>query len=245
MLNNTTSRHVSTFVYHIITENTFIKRDLDPHDRKTRQDGTVITRPWVLERLRNEATALQLIAKETTIPVPKFINFGYDANGLASLETERLPGIILEEIKKQCRMRMGKRHVEEGLCEKCGNIAKQNAQKFINEKVLPQLEKLQSTTTGLNGFVLPPPWILEHDKRLHWEPKTAGSASYIFCHGDLAAHNIMVDPETLEVIGIFDWEHAGYFPPEFQVWSVDRQDYWNYFRNKERIEELVALINAD
>jgi hypothetical protein len=245
MSDHVPSCFISTFVCYITTETTFIKRELAAREQKIREDGTTITRPWVKERLENEASALLLIREKTTIPVPKLIGVGRNADGLAYLETERLSGIKLEEIEDECRMQRENRHVEEGVCETCGSIAKENAQIFIEKKVLPQLEKLKSTTTGLNGFVLPPPWILENDTRENWKPMTTDSASYIFCHGDLAAHNIMVDPETLQVVGLFDWEHAGYFPQEFQVWSVDRQDYWNYFRSTERVKELVALINID
>ncbi|OAA64973.1 Aminoglycoside phosphotransferase [Cordyceps fumosorosea ARSEF 2679] len=38
----------------------------------------------------------------------------------------------------------------------------------------------------------------------------------VFCHGDLSAHNVIVDPETLKVKAIIDWEHAGFYPKEFE-----------------------------
>jgi tRNA A-37 threonylcarbamoyl transferase component Bud32 len=235
----------SPYVRYIRTPTTFIKRELLDQERRRRKDGSIIFRPWNEERLRNEAAALQLIAEETTIPVPKLIGIGKDDNGLAYLETEFLPGIILERIRDQCRMDKGKSHVSDGPCEECGRIAQGNARRMIDEKVLPQLAMLQSSTTGLNGFVLPPPWILEHDERLHWQPKRAKLAAYIFCHGDLAAHNIMMDPNSLEVVAFLDWENAGYFPPEFQVFFVDRESYWDYFRDTKRITKFVALIEAE
>lgn len=176
--------------------------------------------------------------------MPKVIRAGKDDNGLAYIETELLHGIVLEMIKNQCRMQEGKRHVGGGPCEECGSIAKENAKQFIVKEVLPQLGKLQHTTTGLDGFVLPPPWTLEYDERTHWEPKIANSASYVFRHGDLAAYNIMIGPKSLHVVGIFDWEHAGYFPPEFQVWSVDRQSYWDYFRDTQRIRVFITFIDV-
>jgi serine/threonine protein kinase len=243
--NDSISSFDSPYVRYFRTPTTFIKRELLDCERKCRKDGSVISRPWNEERLSNEAAALRLVAENTTIPVPKLIGVGKDDSGLAYLETEFLPGIVLERIKDQCRMEKGKCHVSEGPCEECGSIAQVNARRLIDEKVLPQLAKLRSTTTGLNGFVLPPPWILEHDERLHWEPKRANSAAYIFCHGDLAAHNIMIDPDTLEVVGFIDWENAGYFPPEFQVYFVDRESYWDYFRDTKRITDFVALIEVE
>ncbi|KAF1959229.1 kinase-like protein [Byssothecium circinans] len=239
------SSYIVSVTCYVKTATTFIKRELLDSERKRRLDGSIIDRPWREERLRNEARALQLVQEYTTIPVPKLIGFGRNKNGLAYLETERLHGIELECIKDQCRKPEGVPHVSEGKCEECSSIAKENAARFICDEVLPQLAKVpKSSTTGLDGFVLPPSWILEYDKRPHWEPKTADSASYFFCHGDLASHNIMMDPNTLKVVAIYDWEHAGYFPPEFQLWFVDRQRYFDYFRDHKRVREFVALLDV-
>ena len=38
----------------------------------------------------------------------------------------------------------------------------------------------------------------------------------VFCHNDLSTHNIIVDPQSLRIHGIIDWEYAGFFPPEFE-----------------------------
>ena len=234
---------VSPYLRYLKTETSFIKHDLPDCERRRRKDGSVITRQWIEERLYNEATALRLVAEKTTIPVPKVIGVGKDDNGLAYIETELLPGIVLEKIKDQCWMQ--ECHVKEGPCEQCSSIAKKNTSRFIIEEVLPQLGKLRHTTTGLDGFLLPPPWILEYDKRTYWKPNSTNSTSYVFCHGDLAAHNIMIDPKSLNVVGIFDWEHAGYFPPEFlKVWSVDRQSYWDYFRDIESVKGFIAHIDV-
>lgn len=39
----------------------------------------------------------------------------------------------------------------------------------------------------------------------------------LFCHNDLSTHNIIVDPETLNVKAIIDWEYVGFFPAEFEA----------------------------
>lgn len=38
----------------------------------------------------------------------------------------------------------------------------------------------------------------------------------VFCHSDLSAHNVIVNPETLKINAIIDWEYAGFFPEEFE-----------------------------
>jgi Ser/Thr protein kinase RdoA (MazF antagonist) len=46
--------------------------------------------------------------------------------------------------------------------------------------------------------------------------KSRDSEDLVFCHNDLSTHNVMVDPETLKINAILDWEYAGFFPREFE-----------------------------
>ncbi|KAJ8106067.1 hypothetical protein ONZ43_g7187 [Nemania bipapillata] len=50
----------------------------------------------------------------------------------------------------------------------------------------------------------------------------------VFTHGDLSSVNIMVDDD--DVVGIVDWETAGWFPPYWEyvkAWNVDAQNaFW-------------------
>lgn len=46
--------------------------------------------------------------------------------------------------------------------------------------------------------------------------KPRESKDLVFCHNDLSTHNVIVDPETLKVKAIIDWEYAGFFPEEFE-----------------------------
>jgi len=62
---------------------------------------------------------------------------------------------------------------------------------------------------------MPPPWITYYDRRPFWAPKKSTSMEYVFCYGNLSFFNIMFQERTLEVLALFDWEHTGYFPPQF------------------------------
>lgn len=55
-----------------------------------------------------------------------------------------------------------------------------------------------------------------------WRPKPeiVEGASYVFCHNDLGQHNVIVDPDTLEIKAIIDWEYGGFWPEWF------KQPYW-------------------
>jgi Ser/Thr protein kinase RdoA (MazF antagonist) len=43
------------------------------------------------------------------------------------------------------------------------------------------------------------------------------TADLVFCHNDLSANNVIVDPETLNIRAIIDWEYSGFFPAEFEA----------------------------
>ena len=37
----------------------------------------------------------------------------------------------------------------------------------------------------------------------------------VFSHNDLSAANVIVDPDTLKINAIIDWEYAGFYPLGF------------------------------
>jgi len=42
------------------------------------------------------------------------------------------------------------------------------------------------------------------------------SEDLVFCHNDFSTHNVIIDPSTLKVNAIIDWEYAGFYPVEFE-----------------------------
>lgn len=168
------------------------------------------------ERIGNEAKALQLISDRTTIPVPKLIDYGTHPDGRQYLVTELVRGKPLKEF-------IGNDGAE---------TAYANALDFVENTLMPQLEKLRSNERGIDGFVMPPCWICP-DVEPPWKGKTSWKTlplkepGYIFQHGDIAAHNIMMDETTLQVIALIDWEYAGFFPPGMERWhgTLDQSAY--------------------
>jgi hypothetical protein len=45
-------------------------------------------------------------------------------------------------------------------------------------------------------------------------------SQYVLCHGDLAWHNLLIDPDTYEIKAVVDWEYAGFYPAEVE------SEYW-------------------
>lgn len=40
---------------------------------------------------------------------------------------------------------------------------------------------------------------------------------HVFCHNDLSQSNVIVDPESLKIAAIIDWEFGGFYPEYFEV----------------------------
>jgi hypothetical protein len=72
------------------------------------------------------------------------------------LEISRVDGINLSKVGKECQRPGGMRHNNGSKYNKYKNIAKANAEYFIQTILLPELAKLRSNKIGLDGFMLPP-----------------------------------------------------------------------------------------
>ena len=224
------------------TASTFIKREIPLNKRNISWlTGKPVVNPWLEERFRNEAAALELIRNNTNIPVPRLISSGKDENGLLFLETELVLGSVRADmVGDECRM--PQLHKIEGECNLCKELARKNSDRFVKEIVLPELSRLKASETGLNGFVIPPPYVLNFDERTSWKPKMSPFTEYSMTHGDLTHYNIMLNLKTLEVVSIIDWEHSGYFPSEFQQWHDSREGHISMCKNRELIRRLIAMI---
>jgi len=181
-----------------ITETTFTKSEIPEAELMFNYAGEKICPQWSRERLQNEAATLQFIASATTIPVPKFLDL-YEENGVLHLKTEYVPGRMLDKIGS--------------------DVVTKHVINYVESTVLPQLRNLRRCTVGSVDEtlpVIPPSRITYRDKRPIWPRRTSPTADFVFCHNDLAQHNILVDPETMQVTAIIDWEFAGYYAPEFE-----------------------------
>ena len=237
---------LSTKIY-ITTPQSFIKSEYLPSERPKNIHGDPIIWKWGSQRLRNEGAALDFIAKNTTIPVPQVLYCGEDDRGVTYLEVERKDGILYDTVGEECRMTPGEgSHASSGRCSECEKIAFSEVNGFIEATVLPQLRTLTSSETGMNGFVVPPPRIEQYDHRDIWQPKQATQdQKYVFCHGDLSRSNILLDPNTLGVAWIIDWECAGFFPAELErpFWRLDYDEYMQTFCETAKIQQEISLIS--
>ena len=192
---------------------------------------------------------MQLIARETTIPVPRLISSGVHQDGRRYLITERIDGFPLDDLLREgCPMPEGQKHTDEIPCQICKRMAYTNALEFIRNTVIPQLMNLKSRERGICGFVMPPSWLTDSDppwkgKGL-WKTYPLEKPEYVFQHGDLAAHNILMDRQTLEVAALIDWEYAGFFPAGMERWA-NTLDKHTYIHRGDNVADAIAEFVAE
>lgn len=233
------------------TPTTFVKREIPISERyKRKSDGLPIDDPRLAARFFNEAAAYKLLKENTTIPVPQLLSYGYDTNGHLYIEMERVSGSVQASIAAdECRMPDIHLPVVDagsesgpGPCSQCREIVRNNVAAFVHGTVLPQLRGLKSNSTGLNGYVMPPLWVIDQDDRLEWPVKTSPTDDFVFVLHDLVEHNILLDTRTLEVRALVDLEDSGFFPPEMQEWRETRLGQFDIYDDKELVKRHIRLL---
>lgn len=178
---------------------TFIKRNLRPGEWQ-QHNGYLHVPLFNFERIMNEAACLQFVAENTNIPIPKLIAC-FEDDGAAYLVTEYVEGVGMTELTEK----------------------EQDVVVAELEQHLATLHALTSDTwggpnpgPGPGGVVLPPHRVMRHSDRRPYRLRPRETADLVFCHNDLSAPNVIVDPSTLKINAIIDWEYAGFYPPEFE-----------------------------
>ena len=153
-----------------------------------------------------------------------------DVDGVGSLTTELIKGSTWSDLYWDIDAPKKK-------------ILEENLLAFIDNVLEPQLKSLRSKTMGqIGGGMYPPNRITFWDRRPEWHSKTSSTDRYVFCHNDLNIHNFMMDPETLTVKAVVDWEYSGYFPPELEYpFYLDGMEP---SLEEEHCKEMIALLDA-
>lgn len=64
--------------------------------------------------------------------------------------------------------------------------------------------------------MIPPHRVLQHSETDNWHLKPSDHDEYVFCHNDLSQQNVIVDPDTLKINAIIDWEYARFYLARFE-----------------------------
>lgn len=177
-----------------------IKRTLRPHEWFTVGDGITVVPPTTFpQRWRTDAAIVQYLGDKTAIPLAP-VQCLFEDDGAFYHCTEYVPGVNMAELSDD-----DKRVVEVEL---------------LNH--LATLRSLRSDTPGVPGEQLLCPPLRVHRQSWKqnscWRPRKQiiNKEAYVFCHNDLSQHNILVDPQTLKINAIIDWEFGGFWPEWFE-----------------------------
>ncbi|KAL8830059.1 MAG: hypothetical protein Q9191_001652 [Dirinaria sp. TL-2023a] len=190
---------VADRIYHQ-TNSIFVKRQCKPHEQVLNSRGDIAQGLFNWERLGNERDALEFIAKNTTIPVPRVLELS-EEEGARCLTMEAQ---ILRD------------NVDDFMYEV---VLPQLAS--LRSHRLGQISGVVFAPPFVDDVDGTPRW-----EARHWEPKVSNVARYVYSHNDLAKQNIIAHPGTLKVVSIIDWEYSGFFPEGFEVaqWQHDPGD---------------------
>ncbi|EEP76255.1 predicted protein [Uncinocarpus reesii 1704] len=196
---------------------------------------------------KNEANALLLVEKHTTIPAPQLIDFTRDKHGTGFLLMTTVPGIPAEKVyylmtyeeREQLAKDLGKcvsqyRRIKNChrslICDTTGGPITDNRIGHIPYG--PYATKtafLDDLTEGLEELRRERPLSLLYEKE----------HEICFTHSDLHLANLLLDGGRLS--GIVDWENAG-FKPEY--WDYTRA-VWVNMSSKRYAHQLRLAFDKD
>lgn len=184
--------------------NSFIKRTLRRHEWIITDNLKFAPPANIPQRWTTDAAILTYLREKTNIPLPRF-QFTFEDDGAFYFSTE-LVGDAVPMVQLT------------------------NEQKEVVTVELLQhvatLKALRSDTPGVPGQTLmcPPLRVHRGYTKTHscWRPRPEAveKEGYVFCHNDLSQHNVLVDPDTLKIKAIVDWEYGGFWPEWFE------RPYW-------------------
>ncbi|KAJ4865676.1 phosphotransferase enzyme family domain-containing protein [Trichoderma breve] len=162
------------------------------HERKYFRVGNT----WVKRGLRPHEWQKQ---NETGIPLPKLLGC-FEDDGAAYLVTEYVEGVGMNDLDT----------------ERQAVVTKELQCHILT------LKRLTSDTWGgpdkmlTYCQVLPPYRIMRKSDGRPWRMRQRKQQDLVFCHNDLSMNNVIVDPITLKIRAIVDWEYVGFYPPKFE-----------------------------
>ncbi|TLS20312.1 uncharacterized protein PpBr36_11428 [Pyricularia pennisetigena] len=175
------------------------------------------------ERIINEGACLKFLWENTNIPLPKLYAC-FEDDGVGCLMTEYVDGVGMDELTPE----------------------KKNV---VIRELMEHLTTLKTLTSskwgGLAGSVLPPYRVMRMCDG-PWHMRDRKEPSLVFCHNDLSENNVLVDPSSLKIKAIIDWEYAGFFPSEFERPFYERSGPSIALSNEvDDVDTLLELMNKE
>ncbi|KAJ5070099.1 aminoglycoside phosphotransferase-related-related [Anaeramoeba ignava] len=215
-----------------------------------------------------EFTIHNFLLKNTSVPVPKIIAYQETRNEIIGYEfvlMENIEGIVLEKILYKLDTENRKKVLSQiafyisqlqkykfnkigsfiGISEnnqlKIGPMIEfgegplNSVQEYFDVRIRNTIPAFESTPS-LVKYVE----ILKKYKNSHL-PQIQCENTFALCHGDLFSDNILINPKSLKITGILDWEYSGSFPLDHEFINTDlfKMDNHNFGFRHFFIQELI------
>lgn len=111
---------------------------------------------------------------------------------------------------------------------------------------LATLKTLRSNRIGgPSGLVILPYRVMRQTETDDWRLQASDHDEFVFCHNDLSQQNVIVDPDTLKIKAIIDWEYAGFYPDYFERLFYTRLGHSAAMRDEvDDSEKLLEFLKS-
>lgn len=176
-------------------DKTFIKRSLRSQEwQVSKFQGTIHVPRQGKERILNEAACLKFIKAHSDIPVPN-LHCSFEDDGAVYLIMDYVDGVGMNSLNESERV-----------------VVTQELERHLHT-----LRGLRSSKIGgPAGHIILPYRASRITFRDNWNLQSSETDEYVFCHNDLSQHNVIVEPDSLKIAAIIDWEYAGFYPAFFE-----------------------------
>lgn len=184
-------------IYHL--DKLFFKRTLRRHEWTDLGDDFLVQPTAAMpQRYRTDVAVQAYLREHTSIPLPTMTTC-FEDDAAMCLAMEFLPGVQMDELPEADRQIVA--------AELSHHLA--------------TLKTLRSPTPGVPGesLLIAPQRVTTYHWHYHtcWRPRPhLKGGDFVFCHNDLGQHNVLVDPATLKITAIVDWEFGGFWPAWFE-----------------------------
>jgi len=176
--------HITSDREYYRLDGVFVKRTLRP-------DGNVVLPLRSNDRIRNEVACLRFVRENTDVLVPKVVCVFEDDESVYTI-TEAVEGVNILDLDAGARRVMEK-------------------ELRAHRRTLWGLRSKR--IGGPTGIVLLLARVYVGRKDLvKIKLRDSQKEEFFFCHNHYAQQNVIVDPETLKIKAILDWEYAGFYP---------------------------------
>lgn len=212
--------------------NLCIKRSLRRHEWSVLgRDGIghgIAVRPpttTLPQRWKNDAAILQHLSERTDIPLPK-LQCVFEDDGAFYHCTEFVEGVSMEDLAEEDRKVVAKELLQ--------HVATLKSLRSDTPGVPVMPVAPMSAVPGRRAVPAEPHEPLlcapegicdaQWKPNVCWRPRGNVRGDFVFCHNDLGQHNVIVDPKTLKINAIIDWEFGGFWPEWFEQPCWEEED---------------------